>query len=131
MPINQFTGTWTFDPRMSRLTWPSPHRWVQFVSAEEERLRVREEIVRGSATSIVEVDAAVDGTFYPVSGSPMAEEIAYSFQGGALTGIGRQAGQDAFREVITVTENTMTAEFSLILKDRHVPIGTAHFNKEQ
>ena len=131
MPLNLFSGKWIFDPKVSRLTWPSPHRWVQFVSAQEDRLRIREEIVRGSATSTVEVDAAIDGTLYPVSGSPMADEIAYHFEGGALAGIGRKDGQDAFREIITVTENTMTAEFFLILQDREVPIGTAHFDKEQ
>jgi hypothetical protein len=132
MQLGQFSGTWVFVSDASNLKTPPPNSWVQYISLENDRLHVREEIVRGTETSIVEVNAAADSTFYPVAGSPIADEIAYEVSGNAINGQGRKGGQNTFREVIAMlTPDRVTMELFLQMGDKEIPLGTDHFDRQK
>jgi hypothetical protein len=92
MSPSLFAGTWIFDRETSRLQSTPPLRWVQRVKTNDGRLQVEEEITRSTETIKVEVDAFPDGTFYPVSGSPIADEISYVIEGQSIIGLGRKNG---------------------------------------
>ena len=58
----------------------SPNDWHQTIQIEGSRVSVQEEMIRDAGCSAVEVEAACDGKFYRVNGSPLVEEIAYTFE---------------------------------------------------
>lgn len=81
---------------------------------------------------MVEVDAVPDGNFYPVKGSPIADEISYQFEKNVITGVGRKGGSLSFRETITLAEpRKLRVELYLELGAKEIPLGTAHFEKQQ
>jgi hypothetical protein len=59
---NPFTGTWAFNAERSRLNFPPPLRWIQFVESDGITLDIREQITapNGSATDVL-IRAKVDG----------------------------------------------------------------------
>ena len=80
MAIELFAGTWDFDPSTSELKFPPSH-WQQIIDIQHVRIGIREEISRETGDLIVEVDAVLDGEFYPVKGSPLVDEIRIAFMG--------------------------------------------------
>lgn len=132
MPADFLSGTWIFDPGSSQLTSPPPLEWVQGVQIEGGRIRVQERITRASGTATVEVDAALDGEFYEVRGSPVADEISYILEGDSIHGTGRKNGAVLFREVIrSLVPDQMTLTMVLLINGKEVPLGTARFLRKQ
>lgn len=126
-----FSGTWIFEPQHSQLFAPVPLGWVQRVHLENNRIAIREEITRKTGTSTVEVNASVDGAFYPVHGSPIADEIAYWWDNGTLHGSGHKDGAEFLRESIHLSDaNRMIVNMLLLIDGKEVPLGTAHFRRE-
>jgi hypothetical protein len=126
--LDQLAGTWVFEPTTSRLNSQPPLQWVQHVVVQRNRLVVREEIEREGISILVEVDAQVDGTFYPVTGTIIADEIAYRLDGGSLEGIGRCEGVPAFRERLSINESgELMMELHFQAGRGEIPVGTAHF----
>jgi hypothetical protein len=65
---NAFTGTWTFNAERSRLNFPPPLRWIQFVESDGITLDIREQITAPDrSTTDVLIRAKVDGRITPLS----------------------------------------------------------------
>jgi hypothetical protein len=126
-----FAGTRILDKDRSQLPTPPPLRWIQKIDTTGGRINVREEIT-GSDGSIthVEIDAPPDGEFYPVSGSPFADSIAYKVDGPRISGIARKDGVDTMRISLVFSHSgEMTMTFSVLMNSKEVGSGTAHFTK--
>ena len=130
MQTDRFSGVWVFDSERSALNTPPPISWVQHVSAADGRLHIREEIVREAGTIVVEVDAFPDGNFYPVRGSPVADEISYLVAGSTITGVARKAGAVSLRETIDFSiRDVMAMKLIFVLNEKEIPLGIAYFQK--
>ncbi|WP_263410659.1 hypothetical protein [Terriglobus tenax] len=128
---SSITGTWIFDSGSSTMYAPVPVGWIQRVHLEHNRLAIQEEITRKTGVSTVEINAAVDGAFYPVHGSPIADEIAYWWDEGTLRGSGRKDGAEFLRESIHLSDsNRMIVNMLLLIDGKEVPLGIAHFRRE-
>ena len=92
MAVEAFSGRWRFDSSVSGLK-SSPTEWHQTIQVKGSRVSVREEIVRDAGSSVVDVEGAFDGRFYRVEGSPLVEEIAYTFECESHPRDGTQTGQ--------------------------------------
>jgi hypothetical protein len=124
-------GTWIFDQEHSQLSSPPPLHWVQHVSTDRGRIRVLEEITRSTGLTKVEVDAAPDGEFYPVSGSLIVDEISYSIEGTNINGIGRKGGIVSLRETLTSpAPDNMTVSLSVLMNGKEIPLGVAYFRRQ-
>jgi hypothetical protein len=131
MPLESFTGTWIFDAENSQLTWSSPLHWVQHVNTAGGRIQVHEEITRSIGLVSMSVDASPDGKFYPVNGSPIADEISYTIEGNEIIGVGRKAGAISLREKLSlVNNNKMAMGLTVIMNGKEIYLGIAHFNRE-
>ncbi len=77
----------------------------------------------------VSVDAAPDGEFYPVTGSPGADTIAYTVEGAIITGVGRKNGADSLRERLVFSQSgKMTMTSSVLMNSKEVASGVAVFD---
>jgi len=131
MPLESFTGTWIFDSENSQLTSSSPLHWVQLVNTTGGRIQVHEEITRSTGLVTTNVDASPDGKFYPVNGSPIADEISYTIEGCEIIGIGRKAGAISLREKLSlVNSDKMTMGLTVIMNGKEIYLGVAHFKRE-
>jgi hypothetical protein len=130
MPASLFAGTWVFERELSQLNSPPPEQWIQHISTNNDRIQVKETITRSTETTTVEVDAAPDGAFYPVIGSPVADEISYSIDGNSIIGLARKSGVISLRETIDFSETKiMTMSMTLVINSKEIVLGTAHFRK--
>jgi hypothetical protein len=101
------------------------------VNVQGNSLRIRDEIRWENKLTLVEVDAQVDGTFYPVTGTAMADEVAYQVRGEAVEGIGRCEGVASLRERITISESgELVLELQIQVGKLEVPAGTARFKQQ-
>jgi len=129
MSTEAFSGTWNFDHGVSELKSP-PEEWRQTIRTEGLRVSVREEITREGGSSIVEVTGAFDGNFYRVHGSPLVEEIAYTFEGESIYGTGRKQGNVVLRETVNLLDpNTLSLAMTIFIGGKELPLGTAVFRR--
>ncbi len=76
------------------------------------------------------VDAAPDGEFYPVAGSPGADTISYTVEGTIITGIGKKNRADSLRERLVFSPSgKMTMTYSVLMNSKEVASGVAVFDK--
>ena len=79
MKGDPFSGFWTLVPEESKLAGPLPRRWTETLDVGNDAISVREEIAGADGRTLtVTVDASFDGRDYSVSGSPLADVIAYT-----------------------------------------------------
>jgi len=132
MGLEHFSGTWVFDKDESELNSQPPLRWIQRISITDDRICVQEEITRTTEVTIVEVDAIPNGDFYPVKGSPIADEISYVVQGSSIQGVARKAGVVSLRETLSVSDlGQMSMNLTLLINGKEIPLGVARFRKDQ
>lgn len=91
---------------------------------------MREEIDRERGHSVVEVLAAFDGEFYRVHGSPLVDEIAYTFESERINGSGRKQDVVVLREVVSLLDpDTMALALTISLGGKEMPLGSAVFRR--
>jgi hypothetical protein len=130
MPLEAFSGTWSFDPSISELKSP-PSVWEQAIRIEGGRIRVREEITREAVHSVVEAEGAVNGEFYEVRGSPLVDEISYIFDGEFIHGSGRRQGVVVLREIVTLpSPDILKLSMRLFLGGKEMQLGDAVFRRK-
>jgi hypothetical protein len=130
-----FTGTWTFRAERSKLSTPPPRRWTQQIHATSVDVRVNEEIVSadGRQTTLT-VEARFDGQDYPVSGSPVADAIAYTrVDAYTISGIAKENNSLSLKETLIAASegNLITLTYSIYRGGREVASGVAVFEKTQ
>ena len=107
MKGDPFSGFWILVPGESRLAGPMPRRWTETLDVGDETISVTEEIAGADGRTLtVTVDAAFDGRDYRVTGSPLADVIAYSRPGRhRIDGVAKKDGRVVLTESVTVSED--------------------------
>ncbi len=73
-----FTGIWKLNLSKSKLAARQPRSQTGHIAVDGPTIRIREDVVNEDGTELqITVDAKLDGTFYPVTGTPMADSVAY------------------------------------------------------
>lgn len=128
-----FTGTWVYRPERSKSTGPKLERWVQWIEATADSLRMREEVVVATGQRAnVSLEAKFDGRDYPVTGSSLSDTIAYTRKGRRrIIGTGKKNGIVSLREMITVAgdDETLTLTFGIFEGGPQVMAGFAVFER--
>jgi hypothetical protein len=126
-----FTGTWRFNPQLSKLSTQSPRSWVQEILTTPDGVHVRENIVRADGSeTVVSVRARFDGTDYPVEGSTAADTISYTrINQNTISGTGKKNGVVSLTETVTAApeNSTLTLCYSIHAGPKVVANGIAVF----
>lgn len=124
-----FTGTWVFLPEKSKSTGPKPQRWIQYIEATAEDVRVREEVIVATGQRAnVSLEAKFDGNDYPVIGSSLCETVAYTRPSPhKIVGIGKKNGSVTLRETIVASDDglTLTLTYAVFGSGREIMSGVA------
>jgi len=113
--VDAFDGLWEFSPEASRLASPSPHEWTQHITIAGDDVRVIEDIVFADGKhATVTVKARLDGSDYPVDGSPVADAIAYTrINARCVTAAAKLRGRPTFEETAVVSDDGQTLTVTL------------------
>ena len=129
MTVDSYSGTWILDPGSSDLKSPPAH-WQQVIRIKGNSVSVREEIDRESGRSVTEVFAFFDGEYYRVHGSPLVDEIAYTFEADRIKGSGRRQGVDVLNEILSLLDpDTIKLALTMSLSGREISLGSAIFRR--
>jgi len=111
----------------------APRSWIQRIQINGDEVSAREEIVRADGGPlVVTVQARLDGSDYPVHGSPIGATIAYRrIDRYTISGVQKKNGVVTVRETVTVSPDgrRVTQRFSILNGDRDVANGVAVFEK--
>jgi hypothetical protein len=127
-----FTGMWVFNAERSKLSTPSPKRWVQRIEATAHKLDVVEEILsQDGSNSVVTIHAMFDGEDYPVVGSPVADVFSYRWDGRRIVGTAKKNGAISIRETVVAADDEpiMTLSYSIFVGTKEVAVGVAVFDR--
>lgn len=129
-----FTGTWVYRPEQSKSTGPKLQRWVQWIDATSDDVSVREEVaVATRQLAHVTLQAKFDGKDYPVTGSSLADTIAYTRASRReIAGTGKKNGSVTLRETIVAGEDgdTLTLTYTIFSGEHEVMNGVAVFERD-
>ena len=129
-----FTGAWKLNLEKSKLPPPIPANQLVHLTVEGDKISVREEITYASGhTAVVTVEARLDGKDYPVSGSPLADTMAYRRTGKhSIHGIAKQGGSVVEWEDAKVSDDgqTMTTTYTWRDADGKEVTATAVFDRQ-
>ena len=117
-----FTGSWVYRPDQSKATGPKLQRWVQWIDATSDDVSVREEVaVATGQRAHVTLQAKFDGKDYPVTGSSLADTIAYTRASRReIAGTGKKNGSVTLRETIVAGEDgdTLTLTYTIFRESK-------------
>lgn len=129
-----FTGTWIYSPERSHSTGPKLSRWVQWIDATHDAVRVREEVIVATGQRAhVSLEAKFDGNDYPVAGSSLCETIAYARpESHKIIGTGKKNDSVTLRETIVASDDglALTLTFAIFASEREIVNGVAVFQRE-
>jgi hypothetical protein len=129
-----FNGFWALVPERSKLVGPVPRKWTELLEVGDETIRVREEIAAADGRILtVTVDASFDGRDYTVSGSPLADVIAYTRPDRyRIEGVAKKDGRVVLTESVTVSEDgwTLTMGYVTRLPDGRDATSVAVFKRQ-
>jgi hypothetical protein len=111
-----FSGVWKLNLSQSKLPLPAPQSQIVRIEADAGSIRIREEIVSEKGERVtVTLEAKFDGKDYPVTGSSLADTVAYQrVDSHTLKGTVKKAGKVVETETAVVSKDgkTMTATYS-------------------
>jgi hypothetical protein len=102
-----FSGTWKLNLAKSKLTPPIPKSDIAVVDADENGLKLNEDIVTDKGESLkISYDAKFDGKDYPVTGDPSTDSVSYQrVNANTLTGKTKKNGKVAVDATIVVSKD--------------------------
>jgi|SRR5579872_2991085 len=128
-----FTGAWTFHSEWSKLTTLPPRSWIMRIEATSDAVNEREEIVSSDGVrTVVTIQARFDGKDYPVTGSPLADTIAYTrVDAHHILGIAKKDGYISIRESVATSleGHILTLTYSIYVNVQEVATGIAVFER--
>jgi hypothetical protein len=134
MKGDPFNGFWTLVPEKSKLAGPMPRRWTEMLDVGADTISVKEEIAGADGRTLtVMVDASFDGRDYNVTGSPLADVIAYTRPGRfRIDGVAKKDGRVVLTESVTVSEDgrSLTMGFVTRLPDGRDVASIAVFKRQ-
>jgi hypothetical protein len=133
MSGSPFTGAWTFRSEWSKLTTSAPRSWIMQIEATSDAVSEREEIVSfDGARTVVTFQARFDGKDYPVTGSLLADTIAYTrVDAHHIYGIAKKNGCISVRERVSTSPegHILTLTYSIYGDVQEVASGIAIFER--
>jgi hypothetical protein len=134
MKGDPFTGFWTLVPAESKLAGSVPRRWTEMLDVDDDTISVREEIAGADGRTLtVTVDALFDGRDYDVTGSPLAEVIAYTRPARyRIDGVAKKDGRVVLTESVTVSVDgrALTMGYVMRLPDGRDVTSIAVFKRQ-
>lgn len=131
--VDAFDGLWEFSPEASRLANPSPREWTQRITIAGDDVSVIEDIAFADGRrATVTVKAKLDGTDYPVDGSPVADVIAYTrINARCVAAAAKLRGRPTFEETVVVSDDgqTLTVTLSFVTQTGERTSSIAVFTK--
>jgi hypothetical protein len=129
-----FTGTWKLNLERSQLPAPVPQSQITHLIMDGNKISVRQEITYASGrTNVVTVEAKLDGQDYPVTGSPLADTMAFHRSGKrSIRAIAKLGGSVIESEGLTVSDDdqTMTTIYTWHDADGKEVTATAVFDRQ-
>ena len=111
-----FSGVWKLNLVKSKLPAPAVQSQTATIEADGEGIRIREEIVNDKGEHLtVTVNAKFDGKDYPVSGTPLADTVAYRrVDSRTIDGTAKKAGKvvTTERAVVSGDGKTLTVTYT-------------------
>jgi hypothetical protein len=112
---------------------PKLERWIQWIDATKDGIRVREEdIVATGQCANVSLEAKFDGSDYAVTGSSLCDKIAYTRpESRKILGTGKKNDSVTLREMIVASDDgqALTLTFAIFANEREVMSGVAVFQR--
>jgi hypothetical protein len=102
-----FSGTWKLNFAKSKLTPPVPKSDIAVVDADENGLKLSEDIVTDKGESLkISYAAKFDGKDYPVTGDPSTDSVSYQrVNAHTLKGKTKKDGKVAIDATIVVSKD--------------------------
>src|SRR5882757_7746890 len=102
-----FSGTWKLNLAKSKVTPPVPKSDVAVVDADENGLKLNEEIITDKGESLkISWEAKFDGKDYPVTGDPSSDSVSYKrVNANTLKGKAKKAGKVVSDATIVVSKD--------------------------
>ena len=133
MKDDPFSGVWTLVAEKSTLAGPEPRRWTEQLEVDDDTIRVREEIANADGDALtVTVDASFDGHDYKVTGSPLADVIAYTRpHRHRIEGVAKKDGRVVLTESVTASDDgrLLTMGYVMRLPDGREVASVAIFKR--
>ena len=128
-----FSGTWKLNLAKSKMTPPVPKSDVAVVDADENGLRLNEDIVTDKGESLkISYEAKFDGKDYPVTGDPFSDSVSYQrVNANTLKGQTKKGGKVANDATIVVSKDGKITTVNYTDYSQATPAkGTAVYDKQ-
>ena len=102
-----FSGTWKLNLAKSKTTPPVPKSDIAVVDADENGLKLNEDIITDKGESLkISWEAKFDGKDYPVTGDPSSDSVSYQrVNANTLKGKAKKAGKVVVDATIVVSKD--------------------------
>ena len=102
-----FSGVWRLNIAKSKIAPPVPRSHTSTIDADAEGVRVREEIVNENGEQVtVTFEAKFDGKDYPVTGSVLADTVAFRrIDPHTITAVVKKGGKVVLSETEAVSKD--------------------------
>jgi hypothetical protein len=102
-----FSGTWKLNLAKSKSTPPVPKSDIAVVDADENGLKLNDDVVTDKGESLkISYEAKFDGKDYPVTGDPSSDSVSYQrVNASTLKGKTKKGGKVATEATIVVSKD--------------------------
>jgi hypothetical protein len=102
-----FSGTWKLNLAKSKMTPPVPKSDIAVVDADENGLKLNQDIITDKGESLkISYEAKFDGKDYPVTGDPSSDSVSYKrVNANTLKGKTKKGGKVATDATIVVSKD--------------------------
>ena len=128
-----FSGTWKLNLAKSKMTPPAPKSDVAVVDADENGLKLNEDVVTDKGESLkISYEAKFDGKDYPVTGDPSSDSVSYQrVNANTLKGQTKKGGKVASDATIVVSKDGKTTTVHYTDYSQAKPaVGTGVYDKQ-
>ena len=128
-----FSGTWKLNLAKSKMTPPVPKSDVAVVDADENGLKLNEDVITDKGESLkISYEAKFDGKDYPVTGDPSSDWVSYQrVNANTLKGKTRKDGKVAIEATIGVSRDGKITTVNYTDYSQAKPAkGTAVYDKQ-
>jgi hypothetical protein len=102
-----FSGTWKLNLAKSKLTLPVPKSDIAVVDADENGLKLNQDVITDKGESLkISYEAKFDGKDYPVTGDPSSDSVSYQrVNANTLKGTLKKGGKVTTDATIVVSKD--------------------------
>jgi hypothetical protein len=129
---NPFTGTWKLNIAKSKLLVGDKTKSdVYHMATDGNGIEFTDEVVLDKEVRNIRVDAKFDGKYYPITGDPDTDAVAYHRNGNTMTVTLRKGGKVVGKDELVVSQDGQitTVTFSIYFEEK-TQTGTAVYEKQ-